>query len=136
MFSTQVTPAGQSFIKRFRGQSPTISPTGICSSATDDDGKFTLWSRNVSGKIICSGLNYASIPQDGSTMDTLTAYVYDATMFLLQVGGQLYLMMINFLFTHCMHAFQRLIVRTVILSIHPINTPYQYILSIHPINTL
>ena len=85
IFSVQVTPAGQSFIQRFRAQTPTVSPTGVCYSATDDDGKFMLWKHNVSGKIICSGLNYAAIPQDGSTMDGLTAYVYDATMFLLQV---------------------------------------------------
>jgi len=91
IFSVQVTPAGQSFIQHFKAQSPTISPTGVCSSATDDDGTYTLWKRNLTGTAVCSGLNYASIPQDGSTMDGLTAYVYDATMFLLKVGEQLYI---------------------------------------------
>ena len=89
LLSIQVTYAGKSFIKHFRAQSPTISPTGVCSSATDDDGKYTLWKRNLTGTMVCSGLNYLSIPEDGSTMDGLTAYVYDATMFLLQVGEQL-----------------------------------------------
>lgn len=81
------TAVGKSFIDRFVAQ-PTrasIDPaTGatVCDESTDDDGALHLYSEhamyNSSMPVVCAFVNFSSIRSDGSNMDSVLPFVYDA----------------------------------------------------------
>ena len=80
-----VTTAGKKFIDKFRAQPRTdvVAATGQCSTATDSEGnrQFLV---NTTGKAVCTGLNFGAFAADGSDMEPLVAYTYDATRFMLK----------------------------------------------------
>ena len=95
---------------------PTVSPTGVCSTARDSEGRYPLYKYNATNGTThtsrtpplhslsstlplslslpfrfslplaqtgCAGLNYASFAADGSDLDPMTAYCYDATYYVI-----------------------------------------------------
>ena len=42
-----MTPPGKDFIARYRALTPTVSPTGVCSTARDSEGHYPLYKYNA-----------------------------------------------------------------------------------------
>jgi hypothetical protein len=80
-----VTTTGKSFITKYRAQQRTdvVPGTGLCSTLTDNDGNL-LYEVNATGRAVCTGLNYGAFAADGSDIEPLIAYAYDATKFMLK----------------------------------------------------
>ena len=77
----------QSFVTRWRSQRSTISYTAqgmpVCNNATDDDGGTYLYQGHANGlpssPLNCSGQIFSNYAADGSDIDRLALYAYDAT---------------------------------------------------------
>ena len=75
----------QSFVKRWRAQPPSVitNPDGTktCVNTTDDDGNSYLYQGYTTQsptKYVCAGLNFSTFYSDGSNIDRIAVYAYDA----------------------------------------------------------
>ena len=75
----------QKFVSRYRSQTAskrtTAQGTILCSKATDNDGTnlYQAYPTAASKTMACAGFDFSTIATDGSNMEDMALYAYDAT---------------------------------------------------------